>query len=365
MSQRVMIAMAIACNPKLLIADEPTTALDVTIQAQILDLLVELQQRARHGAGADHPRHGRGRRDRRARHRDVCRPAGGGAAGRRSCSRSRAIPIPRPCWRRCRSAASARRRLADHSRRGARHRTTGPTGCLFNPRCSFADRPLPRRAAALPAEPARSRAATTRCGRRPASDCAEPALATGAAPARRAIRSRRHDATPGRSRRPTSSATTASARGLFARPRDAEGGRRRQLHARTPARTLAVVGESGCGKSTLARMVTHDRAADRAAACSSTASRWRPPATRRCSALRPNVQMVFQNPYGSLNPRKTDRLRSWRSRWTINTELATPRRARGGAGHDGQGRPAARSITAATRTCSPAASASASRSPAR
>lgn len=44
MSQRVMIAMAIACNPKLLIADEPTTALDVTIQAQILDLLRELQR---------------------------------------------------------------------------------------------------------------------------------------------------------------------------------------------------------------------------------------------------------------------------------------------------------------------------------
>ena len=96
MRQRVMIAMALACNPKLLIADEPTTALDVTIQAQILDLMRELQQKI--GAAIMLITHDLGVVAEMAQ-RVVVMYAGRMVEQARSarCSAARSTPTPRGC----------------------------------------------------------------------------------------------------------------------------------------------------------------------------------------------------------------------------------------------------------------------------
>ena len=98
MRQRVMIAMALACDPKLMIADEPTTALDVTIQAQILELLRNLKQRARTAIILITHDLGIRRRERRRRAGDVRRPGDGISSAPANCLR---IPRTRTRGRCC------------------------------------------------------------------------------------------------------------------------------------------------------------------------------------------------------------------------------------------------------------------------
>jgi peptide/nickel transport system ATP-binding protein len=117
MRQRVMIAMALACDPKLLIADEPTTALDVTVQAQILDIMRQLK--AKTGAAIILITHSLGVVAEMAQR--VIVMYGGRKVGRRRSVpslRSRAIPTRRPCSAPClalgpplRTVSSALRRF--------------------------------------------------------------------------------------------------------------------------------------------------------------------------------------------------------------------------------------------------------------
>ena len=143
MNQRVMIAMAIACNPRLLIADEPTTALDVTIQAQILDLLLQLQEER--GMALVLITHDMGVVAETAE-RVAVMYAGQMVEERKRgdrCSPRRTIRTPPRCSPRCPSATSAARGSPPFRRR---RRAPRPAGCLFAPRCAFAtDAAGPRR----------------------------------------------------------------------------------------------------------------------------------------------------------------------------------------------------------------------------
>ncbi len=151
MSQRVMIAMAIACKPKLLIADEPTTALDVTIQAQILDLLVALREET--GMALVLITHDMGVVAETAE-RVVVQYAG------QQIERQNVNDLfhhPRHPYTAALLAA-----LPDNAKGGRLPSIPGvvpglldrPAGCLFNPRCARADdicrsTPPPRQSAAL------------------------------------------------------------------------------------------------------------------------------------------------------------------------------------------------------------------------
>jgi dipeptide transport system ATP-binding protein len=147
MNQRVMIAMAIACNPRLLIADEPTTALDVTIQAQILDLLLNLQRER--GMALVLITHDMGVVAETAQ-RIMVMYAGQAVEMQTA---DRLFERPRHPY-----TAALLEALPERSTGRRRLTTIGgvvpgvddrPSGCLFNPRCPYADERCRRERPAL------------------------------------------------------------------------------------------------------------------------------------------------------------------------------------------------------------------------
>ena len=137
MNQRVMIAMAISCNPRLLIADEPTTALDVTIQKQILDLLLDLQRER--GMALALITHDMGVVAETARRVQVM------YAGEmvEEAATEALFAAPRHPYTEALLAALPERAMGRARLPTIPGMVPGiadrPTGCLFNPRCAYAD----------------------------------------------------------------------------------------------------------------------------------------------------------------------------------------------------------------------------------
>jgi peptide/nickel transport system ATP-binding protein len=288
MRQRVVIAMALAREPEVLVADEPTTALDVTVQAQILQLLARLRDSTgvailmiTHDVGVV------------AELCDSVAVMYGGRVVEHGCARevldAPVHPYTRALLRAMPSLETALGRQLVAIPGQPPDPARLPPGCPFHPRCTqTTDRCRTEQPPLVPLPIAPDRFAA----------CWESGSTPPAPP------------------EPTPVSSPSGPGSAIVEVRDLRvnvGTRRRPMHAvdgvdltLRAGEIVGLVGESGCGKSTLARTLTgiqdHDSGSLSVLGCdvSAMGSRERRQARRR-------VQYVFQDPYGSLNPRRTVR----------------------------------------------------------
>ena len=297
--QRIMIAMALMARPQLLIADEPTTALDVTVQAEILDLLAQLRDEL--GMALVLVTHNLGLVSRVA---DEVAVMYAGVVVEQAPARE-LFERPRHPYTRGLLAALPEADDAAVTTEGRSRRLgaiaglvpsllTPPAGCAFAPRCPLA---------------------TAECGSAPppqiavTSDHQVRCLLPAAAPAllRQVVADT--PASPGGSA--DAPRTVLRARGLVRRYSVSRGmfAPKRELVAvdhvdldLQRGEVLAVVGESGCGKSTLARLLLGLETPDAGAVELALDVGGGADAARRRARF---IQPVFQDPMASLNPRRS------------------------------------------------------------
>jgi peptide/nickel transport system ATP-binding protein len=314
MRQRVMIAMALSCSPKLLIADEPTTALDVTTQAQIVELLHSFQREE--GMAMIFVTHDLGVIA------DVADDVVVMYAGQIVEQRSAPDLFAHPRHPYTEALLHSIPQLASpgqplHTIPGLVPRPDQfPAGCRFAPRCAYAEEACMEAPVAITgpssttdaggAGPGPSAVALARCVRQDELTLSGPPTILGSTP----VPERAHGEAPA----PPAEDAVLEVRGLLKDFPLRSGVLRRvsgtvravdHVTLRVPAgSTLGLVGESGSGKSTLARLVVRliDPTDGTVVVDGNDVTSLRGPALRR---HRESMQLVFQDPYSSLDPKQS------------------------------------------------------------